>query len=204
MVSIVEDEPIVSRDAYTVSYKPTLPLGEAWARDDLEHFADDGCRYEIVDGTLIVSAAPSRLHQRAVLRLATLLDSACLPQMEALIAPFDIVLASDTVLQPDVLVATRRRLTNRELAGAPELAVEVMSPSSRLIDMHLKRQRFAESGCPSYWVVDPSARPAEARLTAWRLNSEKRYEQIAVVTGDEEFHATLPYQVTVVPAALVR
>src|SRR5262249_26126325 len=87
MVSIVEDEPIVSRDAYTVSYKPTtpkLPKGRAWARDDLELFGDDGCRYEIVDGTLIVSAAPGRLHQRAVGRPYRLLDDSCPPVMEVL------------------------------------------------------------------------------------------------------------------------
>jgi Uma2 family endonuclease len=80
----------------------------------------------------------------------------------------------------------------------------VLAPSTRLVDLHVKRERFAQSGCPSYWVVDPCPRPDEASLVAWRLTEGNRYEQIAVVTGDEEFHATLPYPVTVVPAALVR
>jgi hypothetical protein len=55
----------------------------------------------------------------------------------------------------------------------------------------------------SGWV-DPAARPEEARLVAWQLSAKERYEQIADVTGEEEFHATLPCPVTVVPAALVR
>jgi hypothetical protein len=53
-------------------------------------------------------------------------------------------------------------------------------------------------------VVDPCTRPDEASLVAWQLTEGNRYTQIAVVTGDEEFHATLPYPVMVVPAALVR
>lgn len=204
MVSIVEDEPIVSRDAYTVSNIPLPPRRRAFVRDDLESMPDDGRRYEIVDGTLLVSTAPGRLHQRAVFRLAMLLDAACPPELAVMVAPFDVVLANDTVFEPDVLVAGRSRLTDRELPGVPELAVEVLSPSTRLVDLHVKRERFAESGCPSFWVVDPIARPEEARLTAWELGADGRYERIAEVTGDKEFHATLPYPVTVVPAALVR
>lgn len=204
MVSIVEDEPIVSRDAYTVSYEPVRRQAGPFVRSDLEAIAEDNYRYEIIDGTLIVSAAPSRLHQRAVLELAVLLRAACPPVMEVLVAPFEVVLAKDTVLEPDVLVASRRRLTNKELPGPPELAVEVLSPSTRQIDMHVKLERLERAECPSFWLVDPCARPEEAGLVVWQLNERKRYEQIAVVTGHEEFHATLPYPVTVVPAALVR
>jgi hypothetical protein len=72
------------------------------------------------------------------------------------------------------------------------------------IDLHVKRERFDRAGCPSFWVVDPAARPEEARLVAWQLSVKKQYEQIADVTGEEELHATLPCPVTVVPAALVR
>lgn len=204
MVSIVEDEPIVSHDAYTVSYKPVRRQAGPFVRADLEAIAEDNYRYEIIDGMLLVSAAPSRLHQRAVGRLYRLLDDSCPPVMEVLVAPFEVVLANDTVLEPDVLVARRRMLTDRGLPGAPELAVEVLSPSTRQIDMHVKLERLERAECPSFWLVDPCARPEEAGLVVWQLNEHKRYEQIAVVTGDEEFHATLPYPVTVVPAALVR
>jgi Uma2 family endonuclease len=204
MVSIVEDEPIAWPDAYSVSSKPGLPAGGPFFRDDLESAPDDGRRHEIIDGTLIVSAAPGRLHQRAVVRLAVLLEAACPSELELLVAPFSVVLSVNTVIQPDVLVACPSRLTEKDLTGVPELAVEVLSPSTRLIDLHVKLERLERAGCPSFWVVDPCARPEDARLTVWQLNTCKRYEVIADVTGDEEFRATLPYPVTVVPAALVR
>jgi Uma2 family endonuclease len=183
--------------------KPTV-YGEPFFRDDLASTPEDGRRYELIDGTLIVSAAPGRLHQQAVLELAVLLRAGCPVHLQVLIAPFSVGLSIDTDIQPDVLVASRDRLTDKDLPGVPELAVEVLSPNSRQIDLHVKRERFERAGCPSYWVVDPSARPEEARLTAWQLGADKRYARIADVAGEQEFQATLPYPVTVVPAAMVR
>jgi Uma2 family endonuclease len=196
MVSIVHEP--------TVSDEPFLQGGAPFFRDDLESTPNDGRRYEIIDGTLIVSAAPSRLHQRALFELAVLLRAACPAELEVMIAPFSVGLSINTDIQPDIIVASRRRLTDKDLPGVPELVVEVLSPSTRQIDLHVKRERFDQAGCPSFWIVDPSARPEEARLIAWQLAATKRYEQIANVTGEQEFHATLPYPVTVVPAALVR
>lgn len=164
---------------------PLPPRRGAFVRDDLEAMPDDGRRYEIVDGMLLVSAPPGRLHQRVVGQLLVPLHDAWPPEFEVLVAPFDVVLANDTVFEPDVLVAGRSRLTDRDLPGAPELAVEVLSPSTRQIDLHVKRERLAS-------------------LVAWQLTEGNRYQQIAEVAGDKEFHATLPYPVTVVPAALVR
>jgi Uma2 family endonuclease len=165
---------------------------------------DDGRRYEIIDGTLLVSAAPGRLHQRAAFRLARLLDDACLPDFEVLIAPFAVGLADDTEIQPDVLVGHRSDFTDKDLPAAPALAVEVLSPSSRLIDTHVKRERFERAGTPTYWVVDPVANPHQARLIAWELGGDGRYRQVADVIGEAEFETKLPYPVSVVPADLVR
>jgi hypothetical protein len=69
-----------------------------------------------------------------------------------------------------------------------------------MIDMHVKRQRFERAGTVAYWVVDPE----EARLVAWELGPDRAYRQVADVTGEQEFAATLPYPVSVIPAALVR
>ncbi len=184
----------------------TVPIGygRPFTRADLERMPDDGRRHELVDGVLIVSAAPGRVHQRAVGRMYRLLDDACPPEFEALMAPFAIGLAPDTELQPDVLVARRDQYTERDLPGPPALAVEVLSPSTRLIDLNIKRERFERAGTVSFWVVDPVARPDEARLVAWELAEDGRYRQVADVCGDEEFRAELPYPVRVVPAALVR
>src|SRR6266511_3986985 len=123
-----------------------LPHGRPLTRADLDRMPDDGHRYELVDGILVVSPSPRRAHQRAVYRLWQLLNEACPPDFEVLGAPFDVVLADDTVMIPDVIVARRIDLTERDLPAAPVLAVEVLSPSTRRFDLMLKRSRFEAAG----------------------------------------------------------
>lgn len=110
-----------------------------------------------------MTPAPSWRHQRAVARLLKTLMDAAGDDLEVLAAPFDVRLADDTVLQPDVLVCRVTDLTQRNLPAAPLLAVEVLSPSTRLVDLNLKRARYEAAGCQSYWVVDPDA----PSITAW-------------------------------------
>ena len=105
-----------------------------------------------------------------------------------------------TSLQPDVLVARPADFGPKNLPVAPLLAVEVLSPSTRLYDLNTKRSRYEQMGVPSYWIVDPSGPGA---LTAFELDGEGRYRQVAHVEGDEEFVATRPFPVTVVPARLL-
>lgn len=176
----------------------TLPRGRALTRADLEQVPDDGHRYELVDGALVVTPAPRHLHQRVVVNLVLRLHSACPDLLEVLVAPFDVALADDTVMQPDVLVARRADLTERDLPSAPVLAVEVLSPSTRLIDLNLKKARFEVAGTEAYWVVDPLT----ARLTAWELR-EGAYVEVADVAADVTFKTTVPFPVTIVPASLV-
>src|SRR5256886_2324652 len=181
-----------------------ITWGRPFTRADLEDVPNDGRRYEIIDGVLIVSAAPGRVHQRAVGRLYRLLDDACGPEFEVMIAPFAVGLADDTEMQPDLLVARDDQLTDKDLPGPPALAVEVLSPSTRMTDLHNKRARFERAGTASFWVVDPVARPAEARIIAWELGPDGKDQQAADVTGEKEFAATLPHPVSVIPAELVR
>lgn len=98
----------------------------------------------------------------------------------------------------ECVTATRRAdLTERDLPRPPLLAVEVLSPSTRVVDLTLKRARYEAAGCPSYWVVDPDV----PSLTAWELR-DGEYVEVATVTADEVFDATLPFPVAVVPTAL--
>ena len=133
----------------------TLPRSRPLTRADLDTMPDDGHRYELIDGVLIVTPAPSATHQTVVLELAVLLRARSPSDQKVFIAPFDVALADDTIMQPDVLVARRSDLTERDLPAAPVLAVEVLSPSTRRIDLTLKLSRLAAAGCPHYWVVDP-------------------------------------------------
>lgn len=175
----------------------TLPRGKPLTRDDLEQAPDDGHRYELVDGAFVVTPAPSPTHQRVVRRLLVLLDAVCPEGLEVMPAPLDVALADDTVLQPDLLVARRADFTDRDLPTAPLLAVEVLAPSTRLIDISLKRARYEAAGCPAYWVVDPVG----LTLTAWELR-DSGYVEVAAVAGDETFHATSPYPASITTSRL--
>jgi len=183
--------------------EPEAP-GGPFIRADLEHMPVDGRRHEIIDGVLIVSASPGRMHQRAVGRVYRLLDDACPPGLEVLMAPFAVGLADDTEMQPDIIVGRDADFTEKDLPAPPVLVVEVLLPSTRLFDTHVKRARFERAGTPAFWVVDPVARPAETALIVWELDEAGTYRQVAKVVGEETFVATVPYPVTVVPATLVR
>ena len=176
------------------------PRGEPLTWRDLEDRPDDGRRYELNDGVLIVTPAPAWFHQRAVAGLYRTLYAACPAHLEVLFAPLDVRLAEDTVLQPDLLVVRIAEMTQRGLIGhEPVLAVEVLSPGTRSIDLHHKLERFERAGCPSYWVVDPDA----PSLTVWQLR-EGRYVEAANVTDEARFDTAMPYDLRVVPAQLVR
>ena len=175
-----------------------LPWGAPLTEDDLATMPEDGHRYELLDGALLVTPAPNLDHQRCVVSLCTLLVSALIPEHEVLVAPFDVRLSRITVLEPDVLVARKGDLTEARLEGAPLLAVEVLSPSTRRIDMGSKRLAFEAAGVPAYWLVDPEA----PGITVLHLEGG-RYVEHAMVTGDEPYEAAFPFPVTVVPAQLV-
>jgi Uma2 family endonuclease len=159
---------------------------------------DERRRWELLDGAFIVSPAPTPAHQRAVMRLWKMLDAALPSGLEVFASPLDVYLATGDVLEPDVLVIDKRIVGEKGVDGAPLLAVEVISPSSRRRDVGDKLTAYRDAGVPSYWVVDP----INPRLRAWQLE-DGEYVEIADVTGDEEWTSTAPYAVTVRPSDLV-
>lgn len=167
-------------------------------RAERDALPDDNRRHELIDGALIVTPAPSPRHQEAVARLLILLRESCPPDLRVMIAPLDVVLAPDTVVEPDLLVAPHSAFTERDLPGPPLLAVEVLSPTTRHLDLQLKRARYEAAGCPSYWVVDPDV-PA---LTVWRLDGG-RYGDPLHVEGDATARLDHPFPVNVRPADLI-
>ena len=175
-----------------------LPRGRALTRHDLEQMPDDGHRYELIDGTMIVTPAPSIRHQAVAGRLHLLLSAQCPPTMRVLFAPTDVALDDLTVLQPDLLVARKSDFTARDLPTAPLLAIEILSPSTRHVDLTLKRSRLEAAGCPSYWAVDPD----EPSVTVWALQGG-RYVEVAQVAGGDQVDVDTPYPVTICPDELV-
>jgi Uma2 family endonuclease len=129
--------------------------------EDLVSLPDDGNRYEIINGELIVTPAPLVRHQRVVVNLAVLLRLFLTQHNigEVLVAPFDVVLGPNDVVQPDLLVigSEQGRLKDSQNAfeGSPRLVVEILSPSSQRTDLVRKMALYARTGVPEYWMVDP-------------------------------------------------
>jgi Uma2 family endonuclease len=167
---------------------------------DLEGMPDDGRRYELIDGELLVSPAPGWAHQEAAYTLYMILRRACPADLRVIGAPFAVRPDTLNEVQPDVLVARYADLTQRGLARAPVLAVEVISPTSRLHDASLKKAFYARLGAASFWLVDPS--PDKPSLTVFEL-SGGGYQEVVHVAGDEAWTATRPFPVRLTPAELV-
>lgn len=176
-----------------------LPYGRGLTWEDLQSVPDeDYWRYEIVDGSLLVSPAPDLVHQRCVVKLAQLLDAARPDHLEVLTAPFDYTPVTGLVLQPDVLVLDPDRADRRRTYVAPLLVVEVLSPGSLSRDRVLKRALYAEHGVPAYWIVDP----VEPSLTVLEL-CDGDYRVVAECSGLDAAALTSPFAVEVVPARLI-
>ena len=138
----------------------------SWTAEMVRALPDDGNRYEVVDGELLVTPAPSTLHQRAVVELVVLLGqhARAVGLGEALVSPADIELDPRGMVQPDVfvqgLVGGRPALAWN--AGAPLLlVVEVLSPGTARADRATKRRRYQRAGIPEYWITDLDARVIE-------------------------------------------
>ncbi|MBI1850484.1 MAG: Uma2 family endonuclease [Planctomycetes bacterium] len=125
---------------------------------DYARIPEDGCRHEIIGGVHYVSPSPARKHQRISGRLfVQLFEQIDRPGFgEVIYAPMDVLLSKVDVVQPDILVvlnSNRGIKTRMNIRGAPDLVVEITSPSSRKRDLKAKRSLYASKGVPEYWIV---------------------------------------------------
>ena len=177
----------------------TMPLSGDWTVHDLDRLPDDGLRYELVDGVLLVSPSPLAPHQVALSALLIQLGNAAPEHLRVLPAPLDITFTRTRLLQPDIVVLHQDQLREPKVQGIPLLAVEVLSQSTRATDITLKRYVLEQAGVPSYWLLDPEI-PA---LSVLEL-ADGAYRDVAHVQGHEAFDAALPFPVRIVPADLLR
>lgn len=145
-----------------------MPAQETWwTLEMVRALPDDGKRYEVLDGVLLVSSAPSLRHQRAVLRLFRILDEYTRAHRigETMFSPADIELSPTRLVQPDVFVvpAELRVDTWRDVTRLL-LAAEVISPSTARADRIEKRTAYQDKEVPEYWVVDLDTRVFERWL----------------------------------------
>jgi Uma2 family endonuclease len=130
--------------------------------DDFVLFPDDGKRHELIDGEHHVTPSLNRRHQQVSMNLIHALGSHVRERRLGKLfhAPFDVVLSWQDVVEPDLLFIGAGRLsvlTAANVQGAPDLAVEILSPSSHRYDEVLKRDLYERSGIAEYWLVDPEA-----------------------------------------------
>lgn len=123
-------------------------------------FPDDGKRHEIIEGEHYMTPAPFLRHQRICGNIHALLREYArrTEAGQVYIAPADVVLSDEDVVQPDVffIAAARASIINeKNVQGAPDLVVEVLSDSTRKTDMTIKRKLYEARGVREYWIVDP-------------------------------------------------
>ena len=143
-----------------------MPLAEYFSADQVRALPDDGKRYEVVHGELLVTPAPGGSHQFVLTRLVVALYAylAAHNIEEVLVSPADISFGPDTLVQPDLFVADLRAY-RLSLAWSDirtlHLAIEIVSPSSARADRFTKRRLYQEQRIPDYWVVDTERRHIE-------------------------------------------
>lgn len=128
--------------------------------EDYLHLPEDGKRHELIDGEHLLTPSPNTRHQFVTSNLHRLLSGFVHTQGLGRVctAPLDVVLSATDVVQPDLLfVASERldRFTEAHLRGAPDLAIEILSESTRRTDEITKRHLYERYGVAEYWIVDP-------------------------------------------------
>ncbi len=134
-----------------------------WTYDDYRQMPDDGIRYEVIDGDLHMTPAPSTSHQRASKRIQIELILQLERSGKAVVydAPIDVIFSDTRTVQPDLIVVVNERaniISERGIEGAPDLVVEISSPGTSKRDHETKRKLYASEGVREYWLVDPIAK----------------------------------------------
>lgn len=167
-----------------------MAVSTKFTHADLLVMPDDGKRREIVDGELFVAPSPLSRHQLIVGNIASafflyLHDH---PLGDLLVAPLDVILSDYDVLEPDLMfiLNEHRGIIQDWVRGAPDLVIEVVSPTTARQDRGPKLKAYARFGVPEYWIVDPEERVIEVyRLT------EQGYRPAQTLAGQETLASPL-------------
>lgn len=159
---------------------------------------NDGRRYEVVDGELLVSPAPTPFHQtvsrRLMFRLMEQLEEAGIAYVFN--APIDVILGDTTIVQPDLAilrVARKELISKRGIEGPPDVVVEILSPSTRGTDRYLKGASYASHGIPEYWIVDPELGHVELyRIEGDRYGIHTRFDRASPLASPELPEVAIP------------
>ena len=150
---------------------------------DLLQFPDDGKRREIIDGEFYVTPSPVNYHQKILLNLTMAFGKflETHPLGELRFAPLDVILSEHDVLEPDLLLVLNehRDILQDWVRGAPDMVIEILSPSTEARDRSIKLKAYARYGVGEYWIVDPNAQVIEI----YRRTTEGLHLAVTCVKG---------------------
>ena len=165
---------------------------KTWRYEDLFDLPDDGKRYEIIDGELYEMPAPGLDHAIVLMNIITrLLPVAASIGARLLTAPVDVFFGGANPVQPDILVLLPDRfrlMSKRGIEGAPDLLIQVLSPSNPEHDRVRKRTLYARGGVREYWLVTPEAATIEALV----LDGEVYRTHVRAATDEPVSSTVLP------------
>lgn len=142
------------------SIHPAVSEALKFTYSDYLLLPDNGKRYEILEGELLMSPAPNAKHQTTLIRLVRILSAYVEKNIlgQVFIAPFDVVISKNDVVQPDLIfIPTKNefKIKSSHMEGAPDLVVEIVSPGSAQRDRIIKRKIYALHGVKEFWLVHP-------------------------------------------------
>ena len=161
-----------------------------WTYDDYAAISEDG-QYEVVDGVLYMSPSPNVDHQEIIGEIFAHLRSFARTTGlgKVFIAPLDVELSYNNVVQPDVFVLLNEhldRVTHSRVLGSPDLVVEVASPGTVRHDLREKQDAYARAGVPEYWIVNPDAQTVELLVL-----KNSFYRSLGLFSGDVTLPSTV-------------
>ena len=179
------------------------PLPGEWTYEDYLKLPNDGNRYEIIEGVLYVANAPSADHQFTVTETSRQIGNFVMQHKlgRVLVAPFEVHLSERSrPVQPDILFVTGARWPQGHVqffAGAPDLVVEVISPSSVRTDRVVKFTAYEAAGIPEYWIANPHTRTLEVYTL-----SNAEYALLGEFTGEDKISSGVLEGIDVVVSTL--
>jgi len=160
--------------------------------EEFRELPDDGKRYELIRGEVHLTPSPATKHQLTLFNLSGSLFvySKRSPVGVVAVAPLDVRLSHDTAVQPDLIFVSNARaniIRENYIDGAPDLVVEILSPSTAAHDRATKLALYAEAGVPEVWLLDPNAKTVEVL----KLQG-KKYLMDAALAGDQKLTSPFP------------
>ncbi len=156
-------------------------------------FPEDGRRHELIDGEHYVTPSPITKHQKILVNLLISVGSNLQKTKagQVLAAPMDVILSDRDIVQPDLLFISKNRgaiLTEKNIQGAPDLLVEILSNSTRKTDEIFKRKLYEQHQISEYWIIDPELETVKV----YRLSTIKSYERMEELTLETDNTLTTP------------